>query len=162
MPLGAMVLRFLSAAVLVLGAISWPAVAAAAEPPPGSAVSQYVEVIPSATGGTVPRSSSPSASSPSAPAAVVLAPVVRKALAKQPAAQAKVLRDVATSPTYGAPQKRLRESGAGNAEATAQGTFPSPTAVAESGGPELPLLLVVVLGTAAALGGWAVYRRTSA
>ena len=37
----------------VLAAVSWPAAAAAA-PPPGSAVSQYVEVIPSATGGTVP------------------------------------------------------------------------------------------------------------
>jgi hypothetical protein len=156
-----MVLRFLSAAVLVVGAIFWPGTAAA-EPPPGSAVSQYVEVIPSASGGTVPPSSPSSAAAPSVPAAVVLAPLARKALAKQPARQAKVLRDVATSPSYGAPQTRLREHGAAPSQAVAQGTFPSPTAVSESGGPELPLLLVVVLGTAAALGGWAVYRRTSA
>jgi hypothetical protein len=156
-----MVLRFLSAAVLVLGAISWPAVAAA-EPPPGSAVSQYVEVIPSATGGTVPAASSQTASAPSTPAAVVLAPVARKALASQPERQAKVLRDVATSPSFGAPQTRLREHGSAKAEAAPQGTFPSANAVAKSGGPELPLLLLVVLGTAATLGGWAVYRRTSA
>jgi hypothetical protein len=155
-----MILRFLTAAVLVLGVISWPA-AAAAEPPPGSAVSQYVEVIPSASGGTVPPASS-SAAAPSAPAAATLAPVARKALAEQPAAQAKRLRDVATSPSYGAPQTRLPKQGAAAGAAGAQGSFPSPTAVAESGGPELPLLLLVVLGTAAALGGWALYRRTSA
>ena len=157
MPFGAMALRFLSAAVFALGAISWPA-AAAGEPPPGSAVSQYVEVIPSATGGTVP----PASSSAAAPAAVVLAPAAKQALARQPAAQAKRLRDVATSPSYGAPRNGLRKQGAATGEAVAQGVFPSPAAVAESGGPELPLLLLVVLGTAAALGGWALYRRTSA
>jgi len=157
-----MVVRFLSAAVLVLGAISWPGAALAAEPPPGSAVSQYVEVIPSASGGTVPPSASSSAATPSTPAAVVLPPVARKALARQPARQAKVLRDVATSPSFGAPQTKLRNRGAAPKQVVAQGTFPSPTALAESGGPELPLLLLVVLGTAAALGGWAVYRRTSA
>ena len=156
-----MAFRFLSAAVLALAAISGPPTAAA-EPPPGSAVSQYVEVIPSATGGTVPPSSSSSSSSSTGPAAAVLAPAARQALARQPAAQAKRLRDVATSPSYGAPQTRLRKQGAATGEASAQGTFPSPTAVAESGGPELPLLLLVVLGTAAALGGWALYRRTSA
>src|SRR3954452_17267786 len=146
MPSRAMAVRFFSAAVLVLGAVSWPALAAAA-PPPGSAVSQYVEVIPSASGGTVPAaaSSSTGAAAPSARAAAVLAPVVRKALARQPAAQAKVLRAVATSPSYGAPQKQLPKQTATQREAVPAGVLPSPKALAESGGPELPILLAVVL-----------------
>jgi hypothetical protein len=148
-----MVARFLSAAVLALGAASWPTVALA-EPPPGSAVSQYVEVIPSATGGTVPTSGN--AAAPSAPAAE-LTPVARKELALQPAPQRKVLRDVATSPSYGAPQGKLPKRGATQREAVPAGVLPSPKAVAESGA-ELPILLAVVLGTAVAACAWAFAR----
>jgi len=152
-----MVLRLLSAAVLVLGTVSWPAVASA-EPPPGSAVSQYVEVIPSATGGTVPTSGPATGSSAAPSLAVVLAPPARKALARQPEAQRRVLRDVATSPSLGAPQRKLPRRAATQREAVPAGVMPSPRAVAESGGPELPILLAVVLGTAAAAGGWAFAR----
>jgi hypothetical protein len=94
--------------------------------------------------------------------AAVLAPVARKALARQPAAQREVLGDVATSPALGAPQQKLPRKAAARGEAAAQGSFPSPVATAESGGSDLPILLAVLLGTAVALGGWALYRRTSA
>jgi hypothetical protein len=145
---------------LVLAALASPA-ASAAQPPPGSAVSQYVEVIPIASGPTVSGApAAPAAGGPAAvtPVTVTLSPAARKALTRQPRRQARVLREVATSPRFGAPQARLPGASAARAEAAPEGVLPSPGALVGGAGSRLPALLGILLGTLAAAGGWAAIR----
>lgn len=142
-------------ALITLAALLLPAVAAA-KPPPVSAVSQYVETIPTASGPSHPGTRSEAASS------IPLAPRAEQALAEQPAEQAKELEEVATSPRYGAPETRLPkpdEAAPLAAGEPADGRLPSAGDLASSAGGEALWLIVLLGGTALAIGAWAFVRR---
>jgi hypothetical protein len=93
-------MRSLTSAVLVLAILPWPGAALAAEPPPVSAVAQYVETIPTSDGGTAAGSPADEQASPSVP----LTPTSREALKQRGGNDAKPLEALATRPEYGAPR----------------------------------------------------------
>jgi hypothetical protein len=69
--------------------------------PGGSAVSQYVELVPAAVG-----SKAPGAEAKNEKTQDSLPPAGKNALKRAPAAIAKALEKIATSSTYGAPERR--------------------------------------------------------
>jgi len=93
-------MRSLSVAVLGIVALAFPGAALAAPPPPVSAVSQYVETIPTGDGAIAagPRAED----QPLRP--VPLAPAAREALEQRGGKDAKPLEALATRPEYGAPR----------------------------------------------------------
>ena len=88
--------------VALVTAVSASAAQAADGPPSDSAVVQYVEVVPTASGPKAPglKKAKP------AP----LPPGAKRALKKTPAQHAKALEEIATSPDYGAPAPRPASS----------------------------------------------------
>lgn len=141
-------------ALVAFAALALPAVATA-KPPPVSAVSQYVEDIPTASG------PSHAGTAPASPSAIPLTPRAEEALAEAPAEEAKELEVVATSPRYGAPQERLPkpdEPVAAEAEA-ADSTLPSAGDLASAAGRESLWLIVLLGATAIGIVSWALARR---
>jgi hypothetical protein len=130
--------------------------AAAQEPPVDDAalVDQYKETIPTASGPKISGGGSNGGGTPLPPAVVT---ELRQAVGEE---EAKRLKEVATSPRYGAPAHAPDEGGL----IASDGNAANPVSVAvsaladESGGSLLPLLLAVVFSTGALFGA-AVYRR---
>jgi hypothetical protein len=93
-------MRSFSVALLAFAALAWPGAVLAAPPPPVSAVSQYVETIPTGDGGIAsgPRAEEP----PLSP--LPLAPAARDALEQRGGKDAEPLEALATRPEYGAPR----------------------------------------------------------
>lgn len=73
---------------------------AADAPPAGSAIDQYVEVIPTGTGGLPSR---PTSSAPSESPAVKLPPALQERLSGEVPEEADTLAKIATAPAAGAP-----------------------------------------------------------
>jgi hypothetical protein len=76
-----------------------PAVAGDSPPPPPPSIDQYVESVPSATGGASRAVTKPQRKP--------LAPAVARHLRNSGSAVAKDLKVIATSSVYGAPQRKL-------------------------------------------------------
>jgi hypothetical protein len=133
-----------------------PAFAAAA-PPPTSAVSQYIEMLPTSGGGQAVGVTPPGAKA---------APLTPKAatsldrLQTHSRQQAERLKAVATAPEYGAPQVRLVRPL--RIEPQPQAQIPAAIgALTSAGGPVLPLLGTAMLATVIAAVA-AALRRTRA
>jgi hypothetical protein len=134
------------------GALLWTATAGAASPPPPPedvpAVSAYVELVPTSRGSRRP--------SAGATRRGTLPREVEARLARQGGRDAPLLKEVATSPAYGAPTDRMRERKQTDppAEPSDESTLGSAVSVATDGGDDrliaLALVLVVVTGGAAA------------
>jgi hypothetical protein len=136
-------------------ALALPGAAVAAEPPPPPppdtpSISQYVEQIPTSRG-----SSSPAVGKPKARA---LPTRVAATLRAHPDHVTKQLKKVATSSTYGAPQRVLPKPARGRAEPESSNALAAAvSAVNDSGdGHVIWLLLTVVFVTIAMV--WAAAR----
>ena len=142
----------LVSAVVVAGASAGWARAADKPPKPGaSAVSQYVEMLPTGSG--------PVAAGARGSAAGPLAPTARKALLSVGGQTAAALKTVATSHAYGAPARTTTHEPKPAADRSRQTPAPSLesalSSVAEtsnaSGSGQVVLLLILVPLTAAAM-----------
>jgi hypothetical protein len=147
--------RLAAALVVSVALFTWSNDALAGKPPrhpDASAVDQYRESIPTASGPSYARTSG------AAPAPKPLAPVVAAAIVKHAGPRAALLTKAATSPDYGAPVKVLPRPRLVVAPARA-GTLSAvvalPRAVADSSGSRsielLAALLAVVTATALAV-----------
>jgi hypothetical protein len=149
-------MRWTGLAVVVSVALfTWSNDAYAAQKPPEhpgpSAVDQYRESIPTASGGSYQGSGASTASAHPLPPAVVVR------LTHVAAAEAARLVQVATSPQYGAPQwalPRLREKTPTSVPATAVAARALPQALGASAGSTRILLLAAAL---AAISGALVF-----
>jgi hypothetical protein len=118
-------------------------------------VDQYKETIPTASGPKVSGGGGNGGGTPLPPAVAV---ELTQAVGKE---DADKLKEVATSPEFGAPQVPLHDPNEGG---FAPASDPSPASAAvdafagESGGSLLPLLLALVFSTGALFGA-AVHRR---
>jgi hypothetical protein len=93
-------LRLVTASVALV-ALAGPCAAWAAEGPPVSAVSQYVEQVPTSDGSAAVAKERPRRS--------ILPPAARKALASEPSKTSAALTEIATSSRYGAPPTPIRQ-----------------------------------------------------
>jgi hypothetical protein len=93
---------YLMLASAVLAALLGSGTARAEQSPPVSAVSQYVEQVPTSEGSAAVGAAKPKRKA--------LPPAARKALAKRPAATSAPLTEIATSTAYGAPTTPLPQS----------------------------------------------------
>jgi hypothetical protein len=146
---------------VLTGALLWTGTAGAASPPPPPedvpAVSAYVELVPTSRGSR----------SPNAPAAKrgKLPREVEARLARQGGRDAPLLKEVATSPAYGAPPRRVRERKQTKlpAESRDESALGSAVSVATDGSDERLVVLGFIL-LVVTVGGVAVAylrRRTA-
>ena len=119
--------------------------------PGASAVQQYVEDVPTASGQSTPGATKP--------AAQPLSPAARSALRRLTPATAGALRTIATSPAYGAPKTGASDAGATHPSSSPAGSLGS-TADAIGTASDAPLLglLVVLIATSIGAVGFAIRR----
>jgi hypothetical protein len=153
----------IAAIVATLAFFGWSGAAAAqTEPPPppddGSAIDEYVEEIPSSSGGVAPGAGEKKTKPLPAP--------VSAQLSSEAGEDAVVLREVATSSDAGAPQVELTRPGdreAAIGDAADDGSSPLSAAVSAvsggSGGRVVGLVVVLVLVTGTALGAAVYWHR---
>ena len=137
----------------MIALLAWPALAAAS-PPPVSGVSQYVEEIPTASGPSTEGAGPVPSGAP-----ITLSERTDQALAKRGDEQAQRLKSVATARRYGAPQSRLPKTSERLAtDAPADATMPSAGQLASAAGGQSAGLILLLTGTAVAIGAWALAR----
>jgi hypothetical protein len=143
------------------GVLLWTATAGAASPPPPPedvpAVSAYVELVPTSRGSRRP--------SAGATKRGTLPREVEELLARQGGRDAPLLKEVATSPAYGAPTDRVRERKQTKlpAEPADESTLGSAVSVATDGSDDRLLGLgFVLLAVTVAAGVVAYLRRGTA
>lgn len=132
--------RWPLAAVVLLAAVTFVG-GAAAQDPDDAAVDEYAEIVPTGEGGRDPTSGDETTQT--------LSPSVAAEVESEAGSAAAVLKLVATSPRYGAPQRQLRAVG-GSEEAGGIGPR-SPVSAAvnaiatDGSGSRFGILLVVML-----------------
>ena len=159
-------------------ALLGPPASSAAEPPPRpddtSAAAVYREFIPTAVGARPSAASAPAATpspssgspsstgSSSATEGVPLTPAASQALSKSGKAVEKTLEQLATSPRYGAPERRLPPTTTHRPTDQAVVAAPSTLgAVATTDSQRLVALALMLLAVTAVLGALALRRNRS-